>query len=284
MFRSFDRHNTGTISELQFQRVLPTDLKVSENEIDTLLDHLRQDDGRVNYQALVSALREAESFGVTATDGRAFMQTRPVAAAGRPAVATEHMDVTDVLRRAFHTCRIRPTMFFQDYDKFHSGRITENQFVRGLTLAFDHPGLRGRVRLTAVQLQQVVEQYKTPEGEVDYKTFCRDSGGAFVVPIPGGGADVELETQPEMLPPNVSRKDVVLNEVNTLRDEEESAVNAVIADLKHQVTTRRIDMYSIFSDFDTGCAPRCFALPSSTSALLQCTFPPLVVCTAINLR
>lgn len=246
LFCSFDRHNSGTISELQLRRVLPADLKISEDEVDILITALHRDSGGVDYMALVDAVRESEGHGMTTSSG-SLEPLRP-----KSSVTEEQTDVIDLLRRSFHTCRIRPVVFFQDYDKLHKGRITENQFVRGLTLAFDHPGLRGRVRLTPVQVQQIVEIYRSDEGTVDYKQFSRDTGGAFVVPIEGGGADVELETAPNMMPPVVSRSDVVINDANMLTPDQEDKVAALLSNLKNQVVTRRIDMYCIFRDFDTG--------------------------------
>jgi Ca2+-binding EF-hand superfamily protein len=202
-YKDFDKLNHGTVSVTQFRRAFPADVGtlLSEADMRLLIASYETGNGKVDYMALHRDVCEyGADLGFTAR-----APTHPPAAgeAGR-AAADGDDDVIVRLRVAFYRTRVRPVDFFKDHDKLRSSVVTESQFVRGLSTACAAP--KG-LRLSPAEVQAVCDRYRAFDGGVRYRDFCNDVGGAFVVPVPGtnGGANLELEQNPTVEPPFVSR-------------------------------------------------------------------------------
>ena len=163
-----------------------------------------------------------------------------------PAPTQRGQDVVERLRIRMHRARVRPVEYFKDYDKLHCGQITDNQFIRGLTLALSGSG--ANVDLTPMDMQSCLDRYGSGDKKVNYRAFCKDIGGAFVMPGEGG-ADADLESTPLAQVPEVFRTQLV-SEVTSLSTEEEDQVAAQLAALKTEVNAKRVDIYPIFRQMD----------------------------------
>lgn len=150
---------------------------------------------------------------------------------------TTLQQVLDKVRVAAFKNGVRTIEFFKDFDKLRSGVITENQFERALTLA-------GReAKLSATDIKQIVDFYRSPDGGVLYKDFCETVDNAFNVP--------DLEKKPTMdvmLPPHGA----LGRNLPILSDIEENRVRSIINLLSEQVQQRRLMMYQYFKDYDRG--------------------------------
>lgn len=76
-------------------------------------------------------------------------------------------EILDKIRIAVFKNGIRTIEFFKDHDKLRSGVITDNQFVCGLALACGK-----EAQLSRGEIQKLVENYRLPDGRVQYKQFC----------------------------------------------------------------------------------------------------------------
>lgn len=163
-----------------------------------------------------------------------------------PAPMQRGQDVVERLRIRMHRARVRPVEYFKDYDKLHCGQVTDNQFIRGLTLALSGSG--ASVDLTPMDMQSCIDRYGSGDNKVNYRAFCKDIGGAFVMPCEGG-ADADLESNPLAQVPEVFRTQLI-SEVATLSADEEDQVAAQLAALKTEVNAKRVDIYPIFLQMD----------------------------------
>jgi len=241
-YMDFDKHNLGRVTMTQFQREFPVAPgAISANEMQQLIE-VYMKGNEVDYMSLH---RDVCQYGANDV----FHAGAEALSAREGLVNTidrgERQSVVDRIRVSFFRTRVRPIDFFKDHDRLRSAIITENQFIRGLTSACSAP--KG-LQLTANEIESVVSQYRAPGG-VRYRDFCADVGGAFVVPIEGGGgANLQLEQHPTITPPEVIRSKVV-HEVNAVGDRE-LQVSELVSRIRHEVMTRRIDCYAMFKDFD----------------------------------
>lgn len=75
--------------------------------------------------------------------------------------------IFDKIRIAVFKHGIRTPEFFKDHDRLRSGIVTENQFLCGLSLAVGK-----EAQLSRMEMQKIVNFYKTADGRVQYKEFC----------------------------------------------------------------------------------------------------------------
>ena len=69
--------------------------------------------------------------------------------------------------------RQRLLEFFKDYDKLFSGRVSENNFKRGMDLS----GLG----LAEMEVEILMRHYKAADGNIRYNEFYKDIESAFTV-------------------------------------------------------------------------------------------------------
>jgi len=256
-YKDFDKHNLGCVTITQFQREFPGGLGNSVSEADMqLLVRAYLKEGVVDYMALH---RDVCQYGVGSTFNPAAPTIAPVGNDG-----SGDGDVITRLRVSFYRTRVRPIDFFKDHDKLRSKVVTENQFIRGLSNACSAP--KG-LTLTASEVEEVVDRYKARGGGVAYRDFCNDVGGAFVVPIAEAGAsgpNVDLERNPLMTPAVVGRSEVVQDR-NFLGGDADVRVTELLGWIQNEVVTRRIDVWPIFKDFDSGVGRACFTTANTVS-------------------
>lgn len=256
-YKDFDKHNLGCVTITQFQREFPGGLGDSISEADMqLLVRAYLKEGVVDYMALH---RDVCQYGVDPTFHAAAPTIAPVGNTG-----SSNGDVVSRLRVAFYRTRVRPLDFFRDNDKLRSKVITENRFIMGLSNACSAP--KG-LTLTASEVEEVVDRYKAAGGGVKYRDFCDDVGGAFVVPVANAGpagTNVDLERNPLLTPSVVGRTEIV-TERNVLGGDADVRVSELLAWIKNEVVTRRIDVWPIFKDFDSGVGRACFTTANTVS-------------------
>ena len=90
-----------------------------------------------------------------------------ITSAVQPDVDLTLQQIFDKVRVAIYKNRVRSLEFFKDYDRLRSGIITEHQFNSALVLAIGK-----EAQLSPPEVQKIIEDYRTPDGRVQYKEFC----------------------------------------------------------------------------------------------------------------
>eukprot|EP00043_Microstomoeca_roanoka_P011844 m.112038 g.112038 ORF g.112038 m.112038 type:complete len:931 (-) comp15315_c1_seq1:1540-4332(-) len=240
-FKEFDAVNRGLVTLAQFQRNLPAPSDFDPVHVRVIANRFLQDGNLVNYLAFH---RDVE--GITTEQPLGFRQTlrkrEPELVPGAGVVTTtDASELVHALQVAFYKTRVRPLEYMRDYDKLNSSYITANQFECGLSLACSAPG---GLRLSREQVNALVDHFKGPDGRVNYRKFCKQTGEAFMT-----GKEDDLVRDPLTELPQITRHQVVTDE-NTLDDESEEQVQNVLASIRQHVTERNLDLYPQFRDFD----------------------------------
>lgn len=139
--------------------------------------------------------------------------------------------------------------FVQHFDGFNSGRITVDQFHRGL----DALALNGKQRffLSLPDVQAVINQYRDPcdPTRVCWKTFEDDIDHVFTVKELE--KNPELKVEPPHRPPDFNESTKLgganWQTVNTTR---RSLCEDAVYKVKQKIIHRRILLKPMFKDFD----------------------------------
>jgi len=157
-----------------------------------------------------------------------------------PTASFADLELSAVLKRLQDKAlqhRIRLSEFFFDFDKHCDGTITEPQFIKGLSVAYD----KKELGLTESELELLVNEYgKTMvhgARHIQWRKFVADIELVFQA--------AEMEKDPASKPINrVLQQDVVL-----LKPADEIRVQQLLTDLRRRVHVRRVLVKPLFSDY-----------------------------------
>ncbi|XP_055517833.1 uncharacterized protein LOC129713013 [Leucoraja erinacea] len=241
-FQDLDKLNSGTVTESQFDRSIIRPTGLSDEMVSMIASHYAVPDkpGFINYINFCNDVHNRTK------------SMEPDAPAG-PTIpygywppelpkSPEILEVFDKIRDVVFLKGIRTPEFFKDYDKLHSGLVTESQFVRGLHLICGREGI-----LTEQDIQILLRCFGTPDGKVRYRDFCDVMEHAYNIP--------HLEKYPRAevyKPPSGS-----LFKLGTkLTDEEEKRLETLLRELCDKVDKRQLLVNPFFRDYDEKVAYR----------------------------
>jgi len=133
--------------------------------------------------------------------------------------------------------RLRVADFFIEFDKHCDGTVTQPQFIKRLSVAYDKVGLG----LSEDEVQLLLDSYGKPmrhgATHVMWRQFVGDIDKVFTT--------VGMEKDPALTPvySNTSQEPV------TLPPAREAAVQRLLADLRKRVEVRRVLVKPLFSDY-----------------------------------
>ncbi|XP_069741796.1 EF-hand calcium-binding domain-containing protein 6-like [Narcine bancroftii] len=235
-FQDFDKLNSGTVARHQFYRSIICPVGLSDKMVSMIASHYAVP-GKpdfINYIYFCNDVRDRiKSMETDRSVGPSVPYGYwPPELPKSP----EILEVIDKIRNVVFLRGIRMPEFFKDYDRLHSGLVTESQFIRGLNLACGK-----EANLTEQDIQTVRKCFNTPDGKVRYRDFCDLMEHAFNIP--------HLEKYPRAevcRPPNGS-----LFKLGTkLTGAEEKQLKTVLGKLSHKVEKRQLLVNPFFRGYD----------------------------------
>ncbi|XP_060524821.1 uncharacterized protein LOC132701132 isoform X3 [Cylas formicarius] len=274
--------NTGTVTIAHFARILAyLDILLSAADFNLLVKKYLKDSYTLNYVAFIRAIDEVVGYlnkhGILDLSGdiMALFPGRVIDAElpklPRPEIGNvsaarlfgkqsifhpalndpktvEHI-LTTIAMIQEHVLRnrLRVNEFFKHFDLLNSGRITVDQFHRGL----DALALSGKQRffLSLPDVDAVINQYRDPcdPTRVCWKTFEDDIDHVFTIK--------ELEKAPNLKvdpPPQAVRELPRLGAKNwqTVNTRTRDLCEEAVYKVKQKILHRRILLKPVFKDFD----------------------------------
>ncbi|XP_051897298.1 uncharacterized protein LOC127584565 [Pristis pectinata] len=241
-FKDLDKLNSGTVTDNQFRRAIIRPIGLSDEMVSMIASHyaVPGKPGFINYiyfcNDVCNRIKTME----------ADHPVRPTIPYGYwpPELpkSPEILEVFDKIRNIVFIKGIRTPEFFKDYDRLHSGLITESQFIRGLNLACGKEG-----NFTEQDIQTLLKCFSAPDGKVRYRDFCDVMEHAFNIP--------HLEKYPRAevcRPPNGTLFQLGIK----LTGAEEKRLETVLGELSQQVEKRQLLVNPFFRDYDEKVAYR----------------------------
>jgi Ca2+-binding EF-hand superfamily protein len=232
-FVDFDTHNHGLVTKSQFLQSIPF-RNLTKNELEIILQRYTNADGLLNYLQFHEEIEGKDEI-------KAYQpgHTSTYLANRKREEEQNADDVEDQLRILLMKHRLRLEENFRDYDPLRSGFITANQFKSALgSIKFP------KTRLTNEQLDALVskyiQQYDETEHKVKYSDFLENMNRVFT--------EKGLEKQPTRTPSAPTH--LLSTSKQTLTDNKESEIEAIIRKIKNMVATKRIYLKPFFQDFD----------------------------------
>ncbi|KAI9175726.1 hypothetical protein H9P43_006090 [Blastocladiella emersonii ATCC 22665] len=188
LFRDYDRHNLGLVTENQFRAAMKqAELLISRAETDAVVAAFRCADGRVSYRDFCAQVDEIftshkveadPTFQLAPPDREALIKHTNTLSAEDEAI---YAQVIERLQQQIGRRRINMMSFFKDLDRRAGGcgQITKSQFARLLSLA----GLE----ISQKELYVLLDKHQDPYHvnyinfvhEVDASTKRRDSTNQY---------------------------------------------------------------------------------------------------------
>ncbi|CAK8698532.1 unnamed protein product [Clavelina lepadiformis] len=245
-YEDFDRHHNGLVTMSQFARRFPGPPDVSESDIQLLAQYYKDPTkaGLTNYLNFhhdVEHIKNVSALDRVVLESSGTWQSFPHQY--RDSTINNDPDlkvIFDKIRVAIYKNGIRTTEFFKDHDKLRSGIITENQFICGLSIA-----CAKEAHLSKEEITKLADFYRTPDGRVEYKSFCDIMENAFNVP----GLEKKPTAHP-ISPPSGS----LTRSLAVVGKDEETRLMEVLSNLAEVVRKRRLMLYPYFKDYDRGVA------------------------------
>lgn len=125
--------------------------------------------------------------------------------------------------------RVRPKIFFEDFDRLRKGEVTEPQFKRALSLM--------NFALSHKEMDQVTALYTSHPGYVNYQQFLQEMNSLFL-------------DESEASPLKAAQKQI--GETTHVTVNEDTFL--AIEDLKYLMANKRILLKPQFQDFDRSCS------------------------------
>ncbi|KAL1495722.1 hypothetical protein AB1Y20_016585 [Prymnesium parvum] len=141
------------------------------------------------------------------------------------------------LRDKAHHGRLRLSEFFRDFDKHHDGTVTEMQFIKALSVAYDKRGLALSEKELALLADKYAKQMVHGARHIQWRLFVQD------VESPA------LTTSMEKNPLLTTRPRTPTQQVITLEPDAERRVQQLLADLRRRVEVRRVLVKPLFADY-----------------------------------
>lgn len=240
MFRSFDRHNNGHLSRLQFRQALSmAELHVSEEDMQTLEAKFANDDG-INYFAFFAEVDPQEPPPFKYPER--MKELRIINAKGRLPEINSKKDFDSLMlkiKTKIHKERVRVLEFMKDYDKLNSGRMKKSNFRRALDIC--------HLAIQESELSILEDHYQSCDSDyVDYLRFSDDIEAIF--------ATKHMEKMPTVDPHQFQPADQL--KLNGLLPEHELLLHKCLERIAFQVKVKRMQLFTFFKDYDTvnnGC-------------------------------
>ena len=222
-------------------------------------------DNYVNYVAFACAVDESERIFSTReprsfveqplangfrqpryhSDGKeAYQPGRPPTNFNQPRMPVVYptnpklVQLLETLQKKALQHRLRASEFFSDYDVHRDGTVTQPQFVKGLSVAYDKMGLGLAEAETQLLLTHYGKKMRHGAVHVKWREFVADIEKVFTTS--------GMEKDPSIVP----TYPVYKQEPLTLQPaEREAAVQKLIADLRKRVEVRRVLVKPLFSDY-----------------------------------
>eukprot|EP00325_Prymnesiales_sp_UTEX-LB-985_P021179 CAMPEP_0174724118 /NCGR_PEP_ID=MMETSP1094-20130205/42633_1 /TAXON_ID=156173 /ORGANISM="Chrysochromulina brevifilum, Strain UTEX LB 985" /LENGTH=481 /DNA_ID=CAMNT_0015925285 /DNA_START=43 /DNA_END=1484 /DNA_ORIENTATION=- len=142
------------------------------------------------------------------------------------------------LRQKASQHRLRPTDFFIEFDKHCDGTVTQPQFIKRLSVAYDKMGLGLSEDEIGLLLETYGKKMRHGAVHVEWRKFVGDIDKVFTT--------VNMEKDPYLAPTYSTNSQVP---VTLTPHEREAAVQGLIADLRKRVEVRRVLVKPLFNDF-----------------------------------
>lgn len=252
-FLDFDKLRKGWVGEAAFRTAVGTlNLRLSEAEVNSLLDKYRLPSGLIDY---ASFCQSVDTVFSDAADPKAAIQNAKSTAAFSEEEAQTVADLLAAVRAEIKTQRILIKPQFQGYDRTRSGHVTAEQFRRVLK----------ELRLippTEPLFQLLARKYfdNTNVREVNYVAFCADIDKIEDIKPPyvakhPTGPETQLHGQLRNAGSNyyadsTVNMDVVNNRFMQKRVEKSNNPNDVEDRIRAAVVMKRIRIEEFFHDFD----------------------------------
>ncbi|GLV45240.1 chaoptin [Carabus blaptoides fortunei] len=274
--------NVGTVTIAHFARVLAfLGITVSAGDFHLLVKRFLKDSYTLNYVAFVTAIDEAVNYmdqhGILDLGGdimdifpgriiNAELPKLPRPEIGNillasvigkqdnfhPAIKVPcgQEDLLTIVRRIQRHVlenRLRVNEFFKDWDMYNCGRITTNQFERGLDAL--GVGRIHRMYLSPEEIRALVIQYRDPIDpyRICWKTFENDIDTVFTYKC--------LEKQPSLAVDVPPQEVVELRKKGTkdwqqVNPAQKDLCEYALAKIRCKVRTRRLMVKTAFRDYD----------------------------------
>ncbi|KAK7002739.1 hypothetical protein BgiMline_004147 [Biomphalaria glabrata] len=257
-YEDFDKHHQGVVSESQFYRNFPGPVDIDDEDIKVLVEKYNdpKSPGLINYLNLHHDVLAVHKYVEQEKKPQLLSMGKSVdMVALFPREDPTLAEILDKIRIAVFKNGIRTIEFFKDHDKLRSGVITDNQFVCGLALACGK-----EAQLSRGEIQKLVENYRLPDGRVQYKQFCDAMENAFNIP--------DLDRKPTE---TVQRpaKGSLFRALKPLVEDEEQRLLGILSALSDKVEKERIMLYQYFKDFDRSTAYTRIVTPSQFARILH---------------
>lgn len=248
VFQDFDRSKTGHVSKSQFIRTLTTTKLLPKNHGVTELVVQFYTDGPlgVNYEKFTRDVDQVDMIGGINSgpvDGNYFPVPEVQPKIPQPLTSTRFFDtrkqrngnlleVEERLRSEVAMKRIRAGEFFRDFDVLRKGTVGEGQFKVALGML--------NLRISDVELEQIVEKYSVPGSIVRYIDFIQYIESA---PEP-------LERLPESRYAGPTDTLLARRKYFNFTDEERQTLEAALQEYRDAILSRRVHIRPMFKDFD----------------------------------
>ena len=246
LLQDFDKSNNGHVSASQFERVLTsTGLLPRNSELISLMVRLYTDSHLgVNYQRFCTDIDQVDTVGSLSSGPiqRSFEpQAKPQAPQDltsmrffdtRSASNVNPLQVEEKLRAEVAMKGVRVTEFFRDFDKLRKGVVKENHFRSAIGMS--------NLRVSAEELQSLIDKYIVNSVDIDYSSFCR-----FIEAKPG-----IYEKDPEFKPTESVNTLAARRQLLDFSQQETEQLIAALEKFQKIMRNRRVHMRPIFQDFD----------------------------------
>lgn len=231
-FYDFDLHNHGVVTRCQFIQCIPF-RNLNEKEMRIILERYTTSSGDVNYMHFHNEIEGNYESNIVIKSSRGGQTI------GSDASHIEAESVEDLIRKQLLKYNLKLEEVFRDFNPLRSGFITKPQFISSLGTIKFH-----KLIFSAKELNSVAEKYRVEDdnsrSRVAYMEFLTNMNKVF------NYSNLEKYPQRRFEQPNHLLKTCK----QSLNQQSMSALEEILARIKHATLTKRILLKPFFQDFD----------------------------------